>query len=119
MRVQDGRVLGTSPTVTVPVLFAVKRSHVPANTADLLVRQPSEESHRHDNGLLTMPGEERGVVVLPCFVTGLDVVVGLTQVMEHTDNVGASLGLPFQTQLLGEIHENFRHFVSSQHRPQF
>nr|DAO79152.1 MAG TPA: hypothetical protein [Caudoviricetes sp.] len=107
MGVENIREDSTGSPVAVPVLLAVESSHVPSDTVEFFIGELHETLCK-DNGFLTVSGEQSGVVVLPCFIAlGLDIVIELAQVVEHTHNVGASLELPLETELFCHFDKSF------------
>nr|DAN41045.1 MAG TPA: hypothetical protein [Caudoviricetes sp.] len=82
-------------SVTVPVVLHIKSAHVPSDTMKFFIRQ-REQLLTQNHGFFAVAGKKCGVIVFPCFITGLVVVVHFAKIMEHTHNIGAFRFFPLQ-----------------------
>lgn len=105
--VKNIRKFSASPSVTVPVLFTVKRSHVPPDTKHFFIGK-FHVLLQHHNGFITMPRKKGGIVIFPRFIVGALVIIHFAKIVEHTHNVRASFLLPVQFKSLCKRQKAFR-----------
>ena len=117
MRPEHVRTLMNSPGIVIPLLLIHKGAHVIADTQDFLHRQLQILGEQYDR-FITMSLEQRIGLILPAaFIDGtkfrtcrrvervskrMSILVLLTNIMEHADDVRGFGTLPLQVIIVGE-----------------
>lgn len=87
-----GKMCHGSP-IAVPMLFIIKSPHVPPDTKHFFIRK-AHVLLQHNHRLFPMSRKKGCIVIFPRFIPRMSVIINLTQIMEHTHNIGAALFHP-------------------------